>query len=1112
MNNDQEAGGYPRFQIDKPSAVDELGAHDRLADAIVHVLQDVPDVKTIGVLGSWGSGKSTVIELVERKLHECAETQHIHCFKFDAWLHQSDPPRRAFLDGLVAYLKNQEGFDDLNREGADWHPKFDELNKVTDEFTSTTTPRLTKAGTWYLPTLVMLPLGLKLIGDGSLAAEDQSDFAAIFAFILGWLLSTGPALVALAIYFAWRPHRKFWTKEFWSKHIKEKGFWISHRGKAAGESIIAVIANKAVEVKHELRTKSLEPSTIEFQDAFREIVSKAQQSSRKLVIVVDNLDRISVSEAMAFWATIRSFFLGADGGVKQINRSELPTVLLPIDEGAISKIYEDSRDRDLLSRSFIEKTFDLVMYVPAPVLSRWHDYLNKKISATFGHLASAGDVHQIGLAYEDWLRTSDQKPTPRSITSFVNSMAVVVVQFGRERLPFGVVAQFVLQRAKYEKLHAALKAPNPLLDSFDPDWRGAIAALHYGVSRDDVREIFIDEPLRGSIQSRDKDRFAEIVAVPGFDSYFLTLLKEWPANDEAFSAYDVASVLSSISHRDAPWLVDAWAELRKIAVGRFAQVRYQASDHAALESLIDNCPPVEQNYFIARLKAASETMPSDFVSTDGGEPFVDLAALLIAKSADSHPIQNYSVPGGMEEFVRAILNDHMIPYRRIIRTSGNGREMARFLATRLSEQVPSGPVGELMAAFIDHGVEDFDWETLVAAIGEAFGSGDYGRTISALGAAYVAYPASDVARSRVATWRDQNLLNNAFNVVWGSSVDTALAIAQSLLMATNAVAGPPDGRTWDQKITELPDVPDLVDRALRKMNERRDIKWLSDRFKAAPHEAALIRRLVARELDSGDWLPSAAILLSNAQAIIDLVPVELQPELWSNASLADDLWGLAASLPYPLFTQIFQFVCASGKGQAAASKALKDRLQKATSDELVAAVRGGQEPFDLVRAGQKHVKGPLLGIQALNPLSGLLDELIATNDDSFRRRWFELARQLQTAPRKAVLKGLRDKLTNGAAVQDLRALLSAGGKDTLTEAEFEKQADHSVRHIVLPLLGTADGRAWLVENGTIVHNWFRAADQSSRDTVLEAVQIHVEVGDQQAVALAHQLTSPDERA
>ena len=95
-------------------------------------------------IGHRGSGKSTVIKLASEALSNVKGIKY-HVFTYDAWIHQSDPPRRAFLEQLISFLSERE----LGKEEY-WARELEELQRLKDETTSTTTPVLT-AYTGRLP-------------------------------------------------------------------------------------------------------------------------------------------------------------------------------------------------------------------------------------------------------------------------------------------------------------------------------------------------------------------------------------------------------------------------------------------------------------------------------------------------------------------------------------------------------------------------------------------------------------------------------------------------------------------------------------------------------------------------------------------------------------------------------------------------------------------------------------------------------------------------------------------------------------------------------------------------------------------------------------------------
>ena len=97
------------FVSDNPAEKDEFPtrAHERVAKTLVSIIRGGEGGRAIGLEGTWGSGKSTVIDfaLAEFKKENSNSVELKHSvFVFDAWAHQSDPLRRVFLEELIGTL------------------------------------------------------------------------------------------------------------------------------------------------------------------------------------------------------------------------------------------------------------------------------------------------------------------------------------------------------------------------------------------------------------------------------------------------------------------------------------------------------------------------------------------------------------------------------------------------------------------------------------------------------------------------------------------------------------------------------------------------------------------------------------------------------------------------------------------------------------------------------------------------------------------------------------------------------------------------------------------------------------------------------------------------
>ncbi len=97
-----------RLLDDSPADADAFGAHQRIADTIAQLVEDTRGGKTIGLSGSWGAGKSTIVRMLA---HRYQANQERTLWSLDAWAHEGDPLRRTFLERLIAALAHKGWLD-----------------------------------------------------------------------------------------------------------------------------------------------------------------------------------------------------------------------------------------------------------------------------------------------------------------------------------------------------------------------------------------------------------------------------------------------------------------------------------------------------------------------------------------------------------------------------------------------------------------------------------------------------------------------------------------------------------------------------------------------------------------------------------------------------------------------------------------------------------------------------------------------------------------------------------------------------------------------------------------------------------------------------------------
>lgn len=97
-----------KFLSDLPLAADEEQevrfGHIGIARSLSEIILKCPTPFTIGLFGKWGSGKTTIINILNEKL----EDSKIPMVNFDVWKHEDDALRRTFLTEITKELKRKE--------------------------------------------------------------------------------------------------------------------------------------------------------------------------------------------------------------------------------------------------------------------------------------------------------------------------------------------------------------------------------------------------------------------------------------------------------------------------------------------------------------------------------------------------------------------------------------------------------------------------------------------------------------------------------------------------------------------------------------------------------------------------------------------------------------------------------------------------------------------------------------------------------------------------------------------------------------------------------------------------------------------------------------------
>jgi hypothetical protein len=410
---------------DIPSLKDRIGNLEPITETIYELVKTNVGGKAIALLGKWGSGKSTVIELLRNLISEKGDNS-ISVFLYDSWAHRGEPLRKSFILDLVKHLVDNKWLETKNNDFSKSLSKNELVNIIKNEeiqnklktligskkkIERESRPNLNILGKIgiiiFILYTILIANAWRIIAYLSNIYEfyisENIYFQTAMWIILTFLI---PSIIFLIIYLIIRLTKKDSAELF--------GLFLN---KTAKEEITEEFAER-------------DPLFIDFKSFYEAIMDKALINDRRLIIVLDNLDRVEPAMAKEMLANIKPF-------IQEIDREneifEKIWYLVAFDEDSFNQLWakkSDNEEKDSytenLSNEFIKKIFQLKFYIPYYTDVRWYDYLFEKIREVFNEEISEELLYFV-LRNFNLLRDKTEIkeiPTPRQIIDLVNNLAI----------------------------------------------------------------------------------------------------------------------------------------------------------------------------------------------------------------------------------------------------------------------------------------------------------------------------------------------------------------------------------------------------------------------------------------------------------------------------------------------------------------------------------------------------------------------------------------------------------------------------------------------------------------------------------------------------------------
>ena len=519
-----------RLIQDTPAKSDAfLGAgHERSAQALADAVSEINGRDgAIGLEGSWGAGKSSVIEMATDKFGGGKKSLPFCVFTFDLWLHQPSLLKLAFFEELLAWARKHDFVDEDQEK--------DFLARLADKrITSKVRSRRAFgwAGIGYILLLPLLPLIYAWLSPFAFSGKGITTLQ--FPH-LNW--STDPAFVASLLLLV--PYAIFVAAFLGSKVKNEDANWLSALSSAAR---VFTRDSDFDDVEQSVRERN--PTNEEFQSHFRELVSIIQSNKRRMIFVFDNIDRLSLDAVPLVWSEMRSIYAMKSRGKKFPNSHILSIV--PFDRQYIKEAFPDGASEDFnrvdRAEQLLKKTFDVTLRVAPPVNTDWKAFLDRTIEVVFPDPLPAPDKYELFKLFDIQKQQSGFSPTPREIIAYVNAVGMVWNQW-QDQMPISHMAIYVLQQSRISP--KSIKTGGLMSARFghvirDKEFPRSLAALHFNVEPGHAYQVLLSPEIREVAIGDSPEAFLETAKSVGFQEVFPDVVEEnvndWTQEDASLSA------------------------------------------------------------------------------------------------------------------------------------------------------------------------------------------------------------------------------------------------------------------------------------------------------------------------------------------------------------------------------------------------------------------------------------------------------------------------------------------------------------------------------------------------------------------------------------------------
>ena len=420
---------------------DELSnqPHESVAQSLYNLLINHKEVThpVIGIEGSWGSGKSQVINILQRIIKDENKTDEFCFITYDIWSSQEDLTRRSFLDSILSNTKNNNK-DFVTKI---LEEDYDKLNATSIIRKTRTFPSIR----FFFATLLLIPIASFIINsiehfigynNNALWTYDQ------LKGCLNLILSLFSLIVFIISYKQ--------ELDIINSDSNKKNFRAWKKFMCIVGRMLYVFKEKDIEKEDYETIITDEPSVSRFQHTFDDVY-KSLKAEKTLIIVFDNMDRLSdPSKLMSSWSLLHTFFAERD------YKGKIWAIVPYAKQQLIELMNSKGNNNSSKTSEFINKTFFTTFRIPEPIMGSWKYFLNSKLNYAFNPAIDDEDKTVVALIFSRSM--VDRLIRPRDIIVYVNKLVTLYSQHYFEEIPIAALALYAQYEDKFtQPLDAILK-------------------------------------------------------------------------------------------------------------------------------------------------------------------------------------------------------------------------------------------------------------------------------------------------------------------------------------------------------------------------------------------------------------------------------------------------------------------------------------------------------------------------------------------------------------------------------------------------------------------------------------------------------------------------------